>query len=318
MQDKGTLAVHVKGSPKEIERVESPSRDFHDSQVFEEEPEEAPDADAQEGRTTQTESKAQVVAENAYELLYERESAYGQHGYPFRLDDNGDCITLNKRVVGSCYLFLLALSYYDPTTRSRMHRVSGAELFEQICVVATNRLFPAYDAEPDQTVTFHLGVPSVTDLPSNFSKKVQCICRLIREGRGYKVPPSGCARSSGDDGVDILHRRGFPDSRGAQFLTFASCASGRTDWLKKRNECNPRAWCEEHMLEIPFAPNAMSQLCYLPRVIPRDRWSSHSRRAGAVVDRCRLTLLLKDLRPIKRDCEAWLLTFVVPGKSLGR
>lgn len=265
------------------------------------------------------ETLSQNRAADVFVQLSERAESYSNKGYPFRLDSDQDCVFFDSTKKQTLYVFLLALSYANPVpVIGEGVGSSGAQLFEKICVIALDRLFPPSPFYTDSAKTFHLGNPSVTGMPGLFWKKVDYFCAAIAEGtgNGYKTPPSGVAREAGDDGVDIIHRRGFPDRKGSQFLVSASCASGRTDWEKKRSECDPLAWTSQHMRAGVLAPPALSKCCFVPRMIPRDKWEGLSRRAGAVIDRCRLAHILNGVAASETDTAIRWLGVVIAGPGM--
>ena len=265
---------------------------------------------------------SQDKASDVFACLSERSDSYWGKGYPFKLDADQDCVLFDSKKKDTLYIFFLVLSYVDPVPVVRGDiGFSGAQLFEQLCVQALNRLFPPAAFQDDSAQTFHLGNPSTTGMPGLFWKKVDFLCARISEGRqnGYRPPDSGKKREAGDDGIDIIHRRGFSDQRGSQFLISASCATGRSDWHDKRGECNPGAWTSEHMLRGVLAQPALSQCCFVPRMVPVDKWEGLSRHAGAVIDRCRLAHILEGVdTDVVKSASRWLWSVVPNGREASR
>ncbi len=240
------------------------------------------------------------VIEAAFDILATRAAHFSGVGYPFSLSKHSRTLSYVSGAGSLPYLFLLGLSYMNPTENHGGK--TGASLFEKLAFVSIRRLIgqPASSLSVAKDIHF-------SELPGGFPAKIEAVVGLINEGRGHRPPPSGRTPSAGDRGVDLLVRRGFPDPRGSQLLVLGSCAAGN-DWHQKRSECDPVNWTTLHFQEDTFSKHGLAKCCFLPRVVPRDRWSDMAKSAGVVVDRCRMTMLLSaDVDPVFADCASWLV-----------
>lgn len=232
-----------------------------------------------------------ALAEDTFVELRDRATDYGRRGYPF------DCDYAGRRLIFSGaspwpYVFLLALSYTNPVTKAKRALPTGAYVLEALAWTGLNRFVgrPARDLL-DLAACHHLGSPSLSKLPANFDAKIDHIASEFKEGGRYKPWQSGHRQTAGDDGVDILLRRGFPDTRGAQFLFFGGCAGGENWSSPKRYEVDPERWLNKNFQEPFPGTRGMGRCYFLPRQIDADGWLETARMAGMVVDRCRLSLI---------------------------
>jgi hypothetical protein len=243
----------------------------------------------------------EIAIESAFDILASRIAFFRGTGYPFTLNGHSRTLTYAADPAPVPYLFLLGLSYTNPTVNYRGK--TGAALFEELAFVSIRRLVgdPAPAVSAAIAKDFHFSA-----LPGGFPAKVQTVANAIKEGRSHKPLPSGRTPASGDRGVDLLIRRGFPDPRGSQLLVFGSCAAGN-DWHSKRSECDPANWTTLNFQDDTFSKHGMAKCCFLPRVVPRDRWPDMAKSAGVVVDRCRMAMLLSaGDDPAIAHCADWL------------
>lgn len=256
----------------------------------------------------QNEDPVESAVEAAFDALQGRSEIYSQHGYPFQYGDQARTLQFVGGPSPIPYLFLLGLSYTDPTV-NRTGK-TGATIFEEIAFLGVRRLIGSPSEKLAIAVggEFHLG-----SIAGGFADKINHIAKAIKEGRQYRAPPSGAKVGGGDRGVDLLIRRGFPDERGAQMLVFAACAAGE-NWFGKKHECDHIAWASELHFEEPLLSNHGMSKCFLiPRVVPRDRWGSVAKSGGMVIDRCRLAMLLSSADDAAlKQCEVWLTKGELP------
>lgn len=232
-----------------------------------------------------------ALAEDVFVELRDRAADYGKRGYSFECDYAGRRLRFSGADPWP-YVFLLALSYTNPVTKAKPTLPTGAYVLEALAWTGLDRFVgqPASDLS-DLAACHHLGSPSLSKLPRKFDDKIDYIASEFKEGGKYKPWQSGHRQSAGDDGVDILLRRGFPDTRGAQFLLFGGCAGGENWSTPKRYEVDPERWLTKNFQE-PFRGIGGMGRCYvLPRQIDVDGWSETAKIAGMVVDRCRLALI---------------------------
>lgn len=89
-----------------------------------------------------------------------------------------------------------------------------------------------------------------------------------------------------DGGLDIAIWQSFPDGRPGRVIFFGQCATGK-QWRTKFKDLIPQMWCEEWLTDIP--PVSPTRLFYVPHRIGQDEWAGHSRLAGLLLDRCRIS-----------------------------
>ncbi|MGH9429871.1 MAG: hypothetical protein ACRD2L_26605, partial [Terriglobia bacterium] len=119
-------------------------------------------------------------------------------------------------------------------------------------------------------------------LPGQFSKAVDAVCRLIKEGQGFR---GQATLSRQDDTLDVVAWRHFKDELSGKLVLFGQCASGR-NWEGKAGELSPRVFCESWMIEKP--PSPVLKAFFIPHRVDPLRWDFINRRAGIVFDRCRI------------------------------
>ena len=96
-----------------------------------------------------------------------------------------------------------------------------------------------------------------------------------------------------DLGIDTFAWLPMPDKRPGKLFVVAQCATGRTNWDAKLTDVD---WNRITNWIRPI-PNQWSIRCFaIPFHLPNDaRWLEVSGLGGLFLDRCRLTLLLKDV-----------------------
>lgn len=247
-----------------------------------------------------------AVAEDVFVTLAERSACYGRLGYPF------DCDYAGRRLKFTAgepwpYIALLALSYTNPKFKPRINLPTGGNLLEQLAWVGIDRFIGQPAAElRGQAACHHMGTPSLSGLPSYFCDKIDAIATQFNEGGKYQPLKSGHRQKSGDDGVDILLRRGFPDKRGAQFLFFGGCAGGENWSSTKQYEVDPDKWLDVNFTESFAGLRGMARCYVIPRQVGADGWLTLSKAAGMIVDRCRLAMMThKSNSPMLTTAAKW-------------
>lgn len=256
-------------------------------------------------------SYASAAAE-AFNILASRYKDYGGNGYPFILSTSGPTLKFDAQGASSHpYIFLLGLSYSHPNLKSRKSGGrTGAYLLEALAWLGMQRLLGSPDTSlSSAAVSHHLGSPSLSKLPGRFDKKINQIILDINEGGSYKPLRSGHIQKSGENGVDLLFRRGFRDSKGAQFLMLGACSAGK-DWsTTKRYECNPADWLDRNFTGEFLGTNGTARFFAIPRDLPVDGWETTARAGGMIIDRCRLSYITHLSKAATlQDAEDWVKT----------
>jgi len=233
-----------------------------------------------------------LLAEDVFAELAQRGKDYGARGYPFKCDHvAGRVLKFTNRNPWP-YLFLLSLSYTNPVTKPKKPKgvKTGAYIFEALSWVGMNRFIgKPYPELAGFGSCHHFGDPSLSKLPHKFHEKIDVLAAEFREGGGYKPEHTGHRKVSGDGGLDVLLRRGFPDDRGAQFFFFGGCAAGHNLFSTKRAECNPKKWFHKHFQQTFHGLYGVARGYFLPRQIGKDAWEDTAIMAGTVIDRCRIS-----------------------------
>ncbi len=114
---------------------------------------------------------------------------------------------------------------------------------------------------------------------------------IWRPKHGYPVDPSPQAVK--DLGIDVVAWLPVPDKRIGQVFLVAQCATGLTDWESKFDDVNwnslsnwiesvPKEWGGSRCFAVPF---------HIPN---NARWLHVTSKAGLLLDRARITLLLRE------------------------
>jgi hypothetical protein len=232
-----------------------------------------------------------ALADDVFVELAQRADNYASRGYPFACDYSGRRLKFSRKNPWP-YIFLLALSYTNPKTKPKSTLPTGAYILEALSWEGLNRFIGQPTADlADLGNCHHFGSPSLSKLPGRFDDKIDKIASEFREGGKYKPLASGHRQSAGDDGIDILLRRGFPDDRGAQFLLFGGCAGGENWSSPKKYEVDPDRWLDRNFQDPFSGLRGMARCYFLPRQLDADGWLNVSKAAGMIVDRCRLALI---------------------------
>lgn len=247
---------------------------------------------------------SQRVGQDAFSEAETRALACGIDGaYPFEITPG--LLRLRHGWKSSAYILLLLLSKIRPTSGYK----GTAMLFERICSHALRQYFGGAD---NSAGALRFGSPRRAPL-AKLSQAIDDLCVKLAEGGGCRWPEK--AAHNGDEGLDIVAWRHFPDGKAGKLVAFGQCASGEGDWSGKLNELDGRKfvqkWFRQHLLVEPM------RFFFVPRRIPSDGWDHTGIDGGIVFDRCRIVACLKDLdRKLARDCAA--ATRALMAKAINR
>lgn len=219
------------------------------------------------------EAVEEVIQEVANEI--DQRALSAQEAYPFQVESRSILLKGSKdRFVP--YVFCLCISALK-SDKELDKNPYPRRMFERLsCVAARNYI-------KGEVVRF--GSPrDQKDMPKEFSRAVDELCKRIGEGLGFRAKK---AFSQKDDAIDIVAWRDFPDRTEGKIMLLGNCASGH-DWGSKLDEMQPQLFCEEWMLEVPVSMRSSVRAFFIPRRIERSQWKHISRRAGMVFDRCRI------------------------------
>jgi hypothetical protein len=225
--------------------------------------------------------ESQRVAEDAFSEIGDRYLACGGEGYPFDVEQG--LIRLKQDGEKSPYIFLLLISVNEPTSG----HTGTATLFEHLCRHAAHRYL---GGDENRARALRIGAPRKAPL-AMFHQAVDDLCVQLREGGGCMSLDKG--KHKGDNGLDIVAWRDFPDLKAGKLIAFGQCASGVTDWQSKLAELDERAFMKK-WLRVQLVVDPI-RLFFLPRRIPRDDWEHAGIDGGILFDRCRIVACLRDI-----------------------
>jgi hypothetical protein len=241
-------------------------------------------------------SRSQQVAEDTFSELENR--ALACHGeYPFELEQG--LLKLRDDRATAPYMLLLLLSFKEPTPGHE----GTAALFELLCTHAAKQYL---GGELCGAAAFRFGSPRQNPF-AKLSQAIDYLCEQLCEGGGCR--DSKYAKHTGDDGLDIVAWKHFPDRRSGKLIAFGQCAGGRTNWTDKLNELDGRKFAAK-LFRDPVVVDPI-RFFFVPRRLPSDDWEKVSIDAGVVFDRCRIASCLKGLdENLNRKCADFVKTFI--------
>jgi hypothetical protein len=222
--------------------------------------------------------ESQRVGQDAFSEIGNRVRACGDGRYPFEVEQGS--IRLKKDAEKSFYVFLLLISIHDPTSG----HYGTAALFEHLCCHAAHRYLGGNENHAN---AFRIGAPRKAPI-AKFHQAVDELCAQVAEGGGCLSPEKG--QHTGDNGLDIVAWRNFPDLRAGKLIAFGQCACGATDWESKLQECDGSAFMKK-WFRSPLVVDPI-RLFFLPRRVRRDDWEHSGIDGGILFDRCRIVACL--------------------------
>jgi hypothetical protein len=231
---------------------------------------------------------SQSIAQDAFAEIDNRQKACGKERYPFEVQKGLLKVRPNPELFP--YSLLLLMSVNKPTSG---HEGTSA-LFEHVCTNATL----GYLGGPANGVTsVRFGAPRKTPL-AKLSQAIDDLCVSIGEGDGCRKPQ--LARHTGDDGLDIVAWRSFPDSKMGKLIAFGQCAAGGSDWESKLAEMDASAFVKK-WLRTPLVVNPV-RMFFVPRRISPTDWENAGIDGGILFDRCRIAACFQSSPAIEKLC----------------
>jgi len=224
---------------------------------------------------------SQAIAEDAFSEIENRRRACGEGNYPFEVQRG--LLRLRVEPEKSPYILLLLMSAFAPTTGHN----GTAVLFERLCTQAT---LGYLGGASNAVQAVHFGSPRRAPR-ARLSQAIDALCVGLAEGGGCRRPSK--ATHLGDDGLDIVAWRSFPDSKEGKLVAFGQCAGGRTDWESKLAELDAIAFMKKWMRTLLIVTPI--RLFFVPRRIPEDDWEAAGIDGGILFDRCRIVSCLNEL-----------------------
>jgi hypothetical protein len=223
---------------------------------------------------------SQAIAEDAFAEIENRKRACGPEKYPFVVEKG--LLRVKGDPSKSPYILLLLMSVTKPTSGHR----GTAALFERICTQATLGYLGG-SANGVKAVRF--GSPRKVPL-AKLSQAIDDLCLCIAEGGGCRHPQK--AKHLGDEGLDVVAWRSFPDSKEGKLIVFGQCAAGAIGWETKLAEMDALAFMKKWLRTILIVEPV--RLFFVPRRIPAADWEHAGIDGGILFDRCRIVSCLEE------------------------
>jgi hypothetical protein len=224
---------------------------------------------------------SQAIAEDVFSEIENRKRACGPGNYPFAVE-NG-LLTVKDAPERSPYILLLMMSATKPTAGHK----GTATLFEHVC---TQAALGYLGGTANGASAIRFGSPRKVPL-AKLSQALDHLSVNVCEGGGCRYPAK--AKHTGDEGLDIVAWRRFPDSKEGQLIAFGQCAGGDGNWEDKLAELDAHKFIQK-WLRVMFLV-APIRLFFVPRRIPKDDWEHAGIDGGVLFDRCRIVSCLGDL-----------------------
>jgi hypothetical protein len=232
---------------------------------------------------------SQSVAQDSFVEIENRKVACGDSRYPFVIEQG--LLRLKSDSTNSAYVLLLLMSATAPTAGHN----GTAVLFERLCQEAA---LGYLGGTTNGANALRFGAPRRRPV-AKLSQALDDLCAKLIEGGGCKYPDK--ARHTGDEGLDVVAWRSFPDSKIGKLIAFGQCAGGEGNWPEKLAELDARRFTQKWFREV-FVVDPV-RLFFVPRRIPRIEWEHAGIDGGILFDRCRIVACLSDVNAkLARDC----------------
>jgi hypothetical protein len=142
------------------------------------------------------------------------------------------------------------------------------------------------------------GAPRKVPL-AKLSQAIDNLCGAIGEGDGCRKPQ--LARHTGDNGLDIVAWRNFPDNKQGKLIAFGQCAAGGSGWENKLAEMDASAFVKK-WLRTPLVVNPI-RMFFVPRRISSIDWENAGIDGGVLFDRCRIAACLQPDLQLDKKCK---------------
>lgn len=232
---------------------------------------------------------SQGIAQDSFVEIENRKLACGVSRYPFSVEQG--LLKLTGEPESSSYVMLLLMSATTPTSGHR----GTAVLFERICSEAALGYLGGSGNGAD---AIRFGSPRKAPT-AKLSQALEDLCLRLAEGGGCK--DSSKAKHTGDNGLDIVAWRKFPDLKPGKLIAFGQCAGGDGNWQSKLAELDGRKFVQKwfrQMLDVDPV-----RFFFVPRRISRYDWQHAGIDGGILFDRCRIVACLPDLtNDLAGDC----------------
>jgi hypothetical protein len=235
---------------------------------------------------------SQRVAADAFGEIENRVKACGaKNRYPFKIQPG--LLKVRNEWPSSPYITMLVLSATRPTSGHG----GTAVLFERLCCKAAIEYI---GGSRNGVRAFRFGSPRRPPL-SKLRHAIDHLCKQVAEGGGCRHPHK--ANHTGDEGLDVVAWRDFPDLKEGKLIAFGQCAAGERAWENKLSELDGDKFVQKWFKEMPVVKPI--RLFFLPRRVAKDDWHNSGIDGGILFDRCRIVSCLGLIdASLEKDCKA--------------
>jgi len=224
------------------------------------------------GRAMQQNASIDAACAEILGEIKRRVQAAG-NAYPFTID--GTALVLSGKARDYVpYIFCLCLSWFGWKAK-KGNKIFPRRMFEDLSKHAAQEFIGGR--------ALRFGAPR-TELPTAFKEALLHLAVAIGEGQVRDIQGQVHAQ---DDTLDLIAWRDFPDGQEGKLFLVGQCASG-SDWEKKKRELDAEAFFDDWFSERPPSLRGMRIGLFIPHRVPRKKWTSTTRRAGIIFDRCRI------------------------------
>jgi len=220
---------------------------------------------------------ATLLAEEAYGEIERRRERCGNGGYPFQFTPEGYTLCATRDLDNhkhTIYRYLLLATRLNMKTNKLHENIDGTLLFEEVSAEVVREYFGARA----ESIVFG------TAADGDFRAKVNELCRLLREGDGYRGIDEG-APSARDGRLDVVAWKHFTDGLPGKLIAFGQCKTG-TNYKHELTQLQSDSFCSKWM-RSPLVSTPV-RLFFVSEALPGGRWREMSIDAGLLFDRCRI------------------------------
>ena len=221
---------------------------------------------------------SQAIAEDVFAEIENRKKACGSDRYPFEVQKG--LLRLKADPEKSPYILLLLMSVTKPTAGHD----GTATLFERICTDAT---LGYLGGSAFGVRALRFGSPRKAPV-AKLSQAIDDLCLNLAEGGGCRHPQK--AKHLGDEGLDVVAWRDFPNLKEGKLIVFGQCAGGASGWEAKLAEMDALAFIKKWLRTVLIVEPV--RLFFVPRRIPVADWEHAGIDGGILFDRCRIVACL--------------------------
>ena len=223
------------------------------------------------------EEEAPQIVEEAYLEIERREEAC-RYGYPFVVGEQGYTLQASQEVGNYkhiIYKYLLLATRLNMKDDREHAGIDGASLFEELSSEAARK----YLGARAESIVFGTAAGE-----ADFPRKVNDLCKRIKEGDGYVNRSEGPPREQ-DGKLDIVAWKHFKDWLPGKLIAFGQCKTG-TNYKDELTQLQPDSFCRK-WVRSPLILTPV-RMFFVAEALSRSRWVNTAYDAGLLFDRCRI------------------------------